>query len=33
MIEETEDLIQAPWSKRTTDALGTRSENVQQAST
>lgn len=31
MIEETKSLIEAPWSKKTTDGLGTRNDNVQQA--
>ena len=31
MIEETKELIEAPWSKKTTDGLGTRNDNVQQA--
>ncbi|PRY09763.1 SDR family oxidoreductase [Kineococcus rhizosphaerae] len=31
MIEETRQLIDAPWSKKTTDGLGTRNDNVQQA--
>ena len=29
--EESEDLIEALWSKKTTDGLGTRSDTVQQA--
>ena len=31
MVEETKSLIEAPWSKKTTDGLGTRNDNVQQA--
>ena len=31
MIEETKSLIEAPWSKKTTDGLGTRNDNVQLA--
>ena len=31
MIEETRSLVEAPWSKKTTDGLGTRNDNVQQA--
>ncbi|WP_222122071.1 hypothetical protein [Curtobacterium sp. 9128] len=31
MLEETKQLIDAPWSKTTTDGLGTRNENVQNA--
>ena len=31
MLEETKQLIEAPWSKKTTDGLGTRDDNVQQA--
>ena len=31
MIEETKSLIEAPWSKKTTDGLGTRNENVQKS--
>ncbi len=29
MIEETKSLIEAPWKKKTTDGLGTRSDQVQ----
>ena len=29
MIEETKSLIEAPWNKKTTDGLGTRSDQVQ----
>ena len=31
MIEETKSLIEAPWSRKTTDGLGTRNENVQKS--
>ena len=31
MLEETKSLIEAPWGKRTTDALGTRPEGIQNA--
>ena len=31
MIDETRSLIEAPWSKKTTDGLGTRNDNVQRA--
>lgn len=31
MLEETKQLIDAPWSKKTTDGLGTRNENIQNA--
>lgn len=31
MIEETKSLMMAPWDKKSTDGLGTRSHNVQQA--
>ena len=31
MIEETKSLIEAPWSKKTTDGLGTRNANVQRS--
>lgn len=31
MIEETKNLIEAPWSKKTTDGLGTRPEGIQNA--
>lgn len=31
MIDETRELIMAPWEKKTTDGLGTRNENVQNA--
>ena len=31
MIDETKSLIEAPWSKTTTDGLGTRHDSVQQA--
>ena len=31
MIEETKSLVEAPWSKKTTEGLGTRNDNVQQA--
>lgn len=31
MLEETKQLIEAPWGKKTTDGLGERNENVQKA--
>ena len=31
MIDETKDLIDAPWDKKTTEGLGTRPDTVQQA--
>lgn len=31
MVEETKQLIEAPWDKRTTDGLGTRHPNVQKS--
>src|SRR6476661_1580360 len=31
MIEETKSLIEAPWSKKTTDGLGTRNDGIQKA--
>lgn len=31
MLEETKSLIEAPWSKKTTDGLGTRNDGIQKA--
>jgi hypothetical protein len=31
MLEETKSLIEAPWSKKTTDGLGERNDGIQRA--